>query len=110
MGILFYFRIESKINAPTVFHDRQSYDSLLVNDTKLKLEVKQLKITQDSLIRQIQHQKRFLSVNGQKKFQLRQQIYKSIKSDWNALSDKQKEEYVNKTMSNLKQKANAKVP
>jgi hypothetical protein len=103
IGILFYFRIENNAQQNThVVPPNPVRDSVLVINTELKSQLQQLKISQDSLIKEVRQQTELLKTQKRNVTVIRHQLQATIQSDWDSLSPQQQNAYVNQIMSNLK--------
>lgn len=103
IGILFYFRLERNAEKPTtIIQSNAIKDSVLVINTELKSQLQQIKITQDSLIKEIRQNTELLRTQKNNVTVIRHQLQASIESDWDSLNTQQQNAYINKIMSNLK--------
>jgi len=106
VGILFYFRLEhnAEKNQPVII-STPIKDSVLVINAQLKSQIQQLKITQDKLIKEIHQNTELLNTQKKNVTVIRHQLQATIQSDWDSLSTKQQNAYVNQIISILKSNA-----
>jgi hypothetical protein len=77
-------------------------DSVLVINTELKTQLNQLKITQDSLIKEIRLNTELLKNQKRNVTVIRHQLQAITQSDWDSLNTKEQNAYINQIMSNIK--------
>lgn len=103
VGIIFYFRLENKTQTvQPIVNTNPVKDSVLVINTQLKSELMQLKLTQDSLIKEIRQNTELLKIRKNNVTVIRHQLQTTMQSDWDSLSTQEQNAYVNQIMSNLK--------
>lgn len=103
LGILFYFRLEHNTEKKqTVIVSNPVKDSVLLINTQLKSQIQQLKITQDSLIKEIRLNTELLKTQKKNVAVIRHQLQATIQSDWDSLGISQQNVYINQILSNLK--------
>lgn len=103
VGIIFYFRLENKAQTvQPIINTNPVKDSVLIINTQLKSELKQLKLTQDSLIKEIRQNTELLKIRKNNVTVIRHQLQATMQSDWDSLSTQEQNAYVNQIMSNLK--------
>ena len=104
-GIVFYVRMDraSHTRAP-VPQTKRIKDSVLVIDTQLKTELKYLKETQDSLIKEIRANSALLKKQQASIRSSRRQVLASMKTDFQALSKEAQDNYIDSLLSTLKSK------
>jgi hypothetical protein len=93
LSILFYFRMGYNMNKQVVVMDNTSKDSLLVSDTRLKMQVQQLKYVNDSLQKKLQEHKAAIRNAEKKTAVIRRKLFVTIHGDWNNLPIPLREEY-----------------
>jgi hypothetical protein len=105
LGLIFFIRMQYKLNEPPVpVSFNAEHDSLIKIEYRVNTQLNQLKRIQDSIVREINH-KQVLLAQGEKEIIVkRRQLYSTVKSDWDNLDNNDQNAYVNKLMSNLKQK------
>ena len=103
LGVIFFIRITyKKSEPPTVPVYNAERDSLIVIQTRVNTQLRQIKEIQESLIKTIgQNQNIIKSLEKEVKTK-RKELYSTLHSEWDDLSRKDQESYVNKIMSNIK--------
>jgi hypothetical protein len=105
LGLIFFIRMQYKLNEPPVpVSFNAEHDSLIKIEYRVNTQLNQLKHLQDSIVREINHKQVLLSQGEKEIVVKRRQLYSTIKSDWDNLDNNDQNAYVNKLMSNLKQK------
>ena len=105
LGLIFFIRMQYKLNEPPVpVSFNAEHDSLIKIEYRVNTQLNQLKRIQDSIVREINHKQVLLSQGEKELIVKRRQLYSTIKSDWDNLDNNDQNAYVNKLMSNLKQK------
>jgi hypothetical protein len=102
LSILFYFRMGYNLNKPVFVMDNTSKDSLLVSDTRLKIQVQQLKYANDSLQKKLEERKAAIGNAEKKASVIRRKLFVTIHSDWDSLPIPEREKYTTKVITNLK--------
>ena len=103
VGFIFYIRLEQRSKHELdVLPSQPIRDSVLVIDTELHSVIKQLKISQDSLIAELHANKIYQQQAKKDITVIRHQLYTNIKSDWDTLNQEQQNAYINHIISNLK--------
>lgn len=103
IGIVFYLRLEhAQQQAPNIIPPNPVRDSVLVINTELKTQLNQLKITQDSLIKEIRLNTELLKNQKRNVTVIRHQLLAITQSDWDSLNTKEQNAYINQIMSNIK--------
>jgi hypothetical protein len=107
IGIIFYFRLEHKYEQPTtIIQSNATKDSVFYLNTQLNYKIADIKRSQDSLIKILR-----INLNNQQQAKknitvIRNQLYSTIKSDWDTLNREQQNAYIKQFISNLKTKNN----
>lgn len=105
LGIIFFIRIQYKMSEPTpapVYNAER--DSLIVIQTRVNTQLRQIKEIQDSLMKTIGQNRSIIKSQEKEVKTKRKELYATLHSEWDDLSRKDQESYVNKIMSNIKEK------
>lgn len=105
LGVMFFIRMQYKLNEkPYLPIYNAERDSLIVIQTRVNMQLNEIKRIQDSVIKIIR-QNRITIEEQRKKVQVkRKELYATLHSEWDDLSRKDQENYVNKIMLNVNQK------
>lgn len=107
VGVIFYFRLESKYQQPTtVIQSNAIQDSVFSVNTQLKYKIAEIKLSQDSLIKEIKKNNELSKVQQKNIAVIRHQLHATIQSDWDTLNQEQQNVYIKQLKSNLKIKNN----
>jgi len=102
-SLIFYLNVEYNFHKPEA-QPNPLQGELVKVDSRLKEEVQKLRLQQDSLLRVIQaHEIKLTQVQAQVQKQ-KTKIAMTIHSDWGFLSQKQRENYTNQLIAELKNK------
>ena len=105
-GMLFYIRMgsfmEHKIASAPV--NNALRDSVLVIETKLNFQLKELRMQQDSIMDAIKINQQKLSTQNTAIKTVRQQIHITVNSDWDKLNPQAQDKYTDELLLNLKTK------
>lgn len=106
VGIIFYIRLENKYMSsvtpyPIINHTE---DSIFYINTQLKFKLDALKLTQDSLLKEIRHSNDLTTIQKKKVAVIRHQLHTTINSDWDSLNAEQQNAYIQQFITNLKNK------
>jgi hypothetical protein len=102
LGVIFFVRMQQKMNQqPEHFNYSAERDSLLTIQARVNAELKEIRQVQDSLIIQIQKDKETVKEQTEAITVKRQQIFYTLHSDWDNLTQDNKDAYVNQLLSNL---------
>jgi len=105
LGVIFFIRMQYKMSEPPVVPVYNSErDSLIVIQTRVNTQLRQIKEIQDSLIKTISQNQNIIKSQNKEVKTKRKELYSTLHSEWDDLSRKDQEDYVNKIMSNLKPK------
>ena len=101
ISLVFYLSVEHNIQPIQSAHNPLQ-DTLLKIDFKLDNEIKSLKSKQDSLLGMLKQDKEKQDKQQVLVNQAKAKILFTIHSDWESLSQKQKEKYTNELITKLK--------
>lgn len=105
LGLIFFIRIQYKMSeppSPPVYNAER--DSLIVIQTRVNTQLRQIKEIQDSLMKTIGQNKNIIKAQEKEVKTKRKELHSTLRSEWDDLSRKDQEDYVNKIMSYLKPK------
>lgn len=105
LGVIFFIRMQYKMSeppSPPVYNAER--DSILVIQTRVNTQLRQIKEIQDSLIKTISQNQNIVKAQDKEVKTKRKELYSTLQSEWDNLSRKDQEDYVNKILSNLKPK------
>jgi hypothetical protein len=107
VGVIFYFRLEHKYQQPTtIIQSNAIQDSVFSVNTQLKYKIAEIKLSQDSLIKEIKKNNELSKVQQKNIAVIRHQLHTTIQSDWDTLNREQQNAYIKQLISNLKTKNN----
>ena len=104
IGLIFYADVLFNFShpRPEIVPENKAKDSLLVIDARLHEDIRQLKSTEDSLLL-ILNKNRSDREKGAAEQQIeRKQIYQTIQGDWDKLSKKDQDKYVDQLLIKIK--------
>lgn len=103
LGVIFFIRMQYKMNEPPIAPVYNADgDSLIVIQTRVNTQLRQIKEIQDSLIKTIAQNRSIIKSQEKEVKTKRNELYATLHSEWDNLSRKDQEDYVNKIISNLK--------
>lgn len=105
LGVMFFIRMQYKMSEPSntpVYNAER--DSLIVIQTRVNTQLRQIKEIQDSLMKTIGQNRSIIKSQEKEVKTKRTELYATLHSEWDDLSRKDQEDYVNKIISNLKPK------
>ena len=104
IGVLFYADVMYKITnpSPLVIPQSKAQDSLLVINSRLRTEMSELKVKQDSILFELRNNLTKQTTAEKKEVSQRKQIYSTIHSDWEELSSQERNNYTNQLLTRLK--------
>lgn len=105
LGIIFFIRMQYKMNEPPLpVNINSEREALLKIENKVDTELKEIKRVQDSLAHRITITESKVISEQKEVKQKRTALYATLQTDWDTLPKGDQSAYVNKIMSNLKQK------
>ena len=105
LGVIFFIRMQYKMSEPPIAPVYNAErDSLIVIQTRVNMQLKEIKKVQDSLMKTISLNKSIIKSQEKEVKTKRKELYATLHSEWDNLSRKDQEDYVSKIMSNIKQK------
>lgn len=105
VGVIFYFRLEHKYEQPAMsIQSNPIKDSVFYLNTQLKYKIAEIKLGQDSLIKEIRNKNEQSKIQKKNITVIRHQLYGTIKSDWDTLNREQQNAFIKQFMLNLKTK------
>lgn len=105
LGIIFFIRMQIKMSeVPTSVSFASEHDSLVRIETRISLQLKELKVIQDSITRSIKESKNLLNQKANAVNVKRKELITTVQTDWDDLHPSDQDRYVNQLLSNIKQK------
>lgn len=105
LGLIFFIRMQSKMSlSNTAVNYSSERDSLIIIETRVKTELKEIKKVQDSITRSILINQNLLKERSHQIKRKRSALYITLNNDWEEISKEDQNTYINKLMYNLKQK------
>lgn len=101
-SLIFYCTVEHTISLPSQPGSNPLQDTLFKVDDKLTHEVSALRHEQDSLLLVLQQHEQKLNVENQLLASEKGRIISTLHSDWDTLSQNQRESYTNNLIKKLK--------
>lgn len=106
LGVIFFIRMQYKMSdQPASTNFNAERDSLIKIETRVNIELKEIKRVQDSISKVILKNESLLQEQIREVKQKRTALYSTIHSEWDNLTLAEQRTYLNKLMSNLKQKS-----
>lgn len=103
LGSMFFLRMQYKAHdSPALPATNADHDSLIKIQTRVSTQLREIKSVQDSIAKSIGKEKSVLQVQEKRIDIKRAQVYSTIHSEWDDLSPKSREAYVDKLLGDIK--------